>query len=146
MDLNDLQEDEFFGNDGEDEPEQGLTQRDDLADRERRARGQELHTIAYFDAYDAHKEERLQEGFEIGYKETIDVAKRIGSELGKQLAAAKLLSSKSDEDGTIEVAKQSASQVFEFLKDFEQRAGDDGIPEELENLQQELKAKTIHKE
>jgi flagellar biosynthesis/type III secretory pathway protein FliH len=142
MDLNELADDDFFGNDDGDGGDH--QDNDDLAERDRRAKGKELHTSAYLEAYDAAKEERLQEGFEVGYRETVDLAKRIGEELGKQMAASKL-SKRNTYQTTREAANQSATRVFGFLKNFELQTGDEYILDNLNKLEHELRVKTIKK-
>lgn len=77
----DLEDDEFFGNDSDD---------DRMAEKESNAAGRNLQTIAYLDAFDEHKERRLQEGFEVGYRDVHDLAVQLGERLGQISASAKL--------------------------------------------------------
>mmetsp|Transcript_13750 Transcript_13750/g.37814 ORF Transcript_13750/g.37814 Transcript_13750/m.37814 type:complete len:186 (-) Transcript_13750:908-1465(-) len=76
-------DDDFFG-DGDDEDN------DDLNDFDRRAMEERHKTIGYVDAFDAHKEERLQEGFEAGYRESYDASILLGRSLGSMIARGKL--------------------------------------------------------
>ena len=54
-----------------------------LAGHETRANEAAFRKMGYLEAYDATKEERLQEGFEAGYRETVDVATSVGLRLGR---------------------------------------------------------------
>ena len=54
-----------------------------LAGHETRANEAAFRNMGYLEAYDATKEERLQEGFEAGYREAVDVATSIGLRLGR---------------------------------------------------------------
>ena len=70
-------DDEFFGN--QDEEDKGC----ELADREVAARAEEMKNKSFLESYDAHKEVRLQTGFEVGYGEAFGAAFRIGEILGE---------------------------------------------------------------
>ena len=54
-----------------------------LAGHETRSNEAAFHKMGYLEAYDATKEERLQEGFEVGFRETVDLACSIGLTLGR---------------------------------------------------------------
>ena len=54
-----------------------------LAGHETRANEAAFRNMGYLEAYDATKEERLQEGFEAGYREAVDVATSVGLRLGR---------------------------------------------------------------
>ena len=54
-----------------------------LAGHETRSNEAAFHKMGYLEAYDATKEERLQEGFEVGFRETLDLACSIGLTLGR---------------------------------------------------------------
>ena len=54
-----------------------------LAGHETRANEAAFRKMGYLEAYDATKEERLQGGFEAGYRETVDVATSVGLRLGR---------------------------------------------------------------
>jgi hypothetical protein len=51
------------------------------------AHGRIYKNIGYHQAYDRHKEVKLQEGFEAGYRTYIDDAMRLGDLLGKHMMA-----------------------------------------------------------
>jgi hypothetical protein len=85
MKSNDNDDDDFFGNDDDDD--------DDMAQRDIRAMQTRLQNIAYLDALEATKEIRLQEGFEAGYKDVYEVAGRLGEQLGRLVAKAKITES-----------------------------------------------------
>jgi hypothetical protein len=61
-----------------------------LMQKERSAKELELKTVAFLDAFDEYKESRVQEGFEYGMIESLDVAIRIGKLLGKQTTVQNL--------------------------------------------------------
>lgn len=78
-----------------------------LAGHETRSNEATFHKMGYLEAYDATKEERLQEGFEVGFREAADHAHSIGRRLGQlvgRTAAASSTSSTAtggdEEDGT----------------------------------------------
>jgi len=47
--------------------------------------------IGFLDAFDESKDERLQQGFEDGYRETFDVSLRVGKQLGRTSIIAALM-------------------------------------------------------
>lgn len=53
-----------------------------LAGHETRSNQAAFHKMGYLEAYDATKEERLQEGFEVGYRESVELAQSIGLHMG----------------------------------------------------------------
>ena len=59
-----------------------------LAGHETRANEAAFRKMGYLEAYDAAKEERLQEGFEAGYREAVDVAASVGLRLGRLVGRA----------------------------------------------------------
>ncbi len=89
-------EDEFFGDQSDDEDHDLYSQLhvNEVMQDARRAHGamdkheinsqRETHrNIGYHEAYDDYKEERLQEGFEAGYRQYINDAKKLGMLLGE---------------------------------------------------------------
>ena len=54
-----------------------------LAGHETRSNQAAFHKMGYLEAYDATKEERLQEGFEVGYRESVELAQSIGLHMGR---------------------------------------------------------------
>lgn len=97
------EEDEFFGNDDSD------NEVDFMALQEGKAAERNLQTTAYLDAFDEHKEARLQQGFEAGYREVHALAHQLGERLGKLVARAKI-------QGTTE-AQIAAGRYREVLSD-----------------------------
>lgn len=82
------EEDDFFGDDGHDDGNG-----DDyagLAEQESKAVSAQLSNIAYLEAFEEHKEVRLQEGFEAGYRDVFAIALRLGCRLGEVSAQSKL--------------------------------------------------------
>ena len=73
-----------------------------LAGHETRSNEAAFHKMGYLEAYDATKEERLQEGFEVGFREAADHAHSIGRRLGRLVGrtAAASATGGDDEDGT----------------------------------------------
>ena len=129
--------DEFFGNDGDDDDNSNYL---DLADRESRAKEEELKKIAYVEGYDDNKETRLQEGFEAGYKETFEAAMRIGNFLGSSVARTKFstdanYTSIESKDASIDIARR----IRQFLKTFEETTTEnEEAQQDLEQLFREL--------
>jgi hypothetical protein len=128
-------EDEFFGNDDEGADINRL----DLGDRESRAKEEELKKIAYVEAYDVHKETRLQEGFEAGYKDTFKAAMRIGDLLGSTMAQTKF---STDANHTsvdfMDASTAIARRIRHFLTSEETTTESDEARQELEQLFREL--------
>ena len=126
-------DDEFFGN------QDILANNDEfgaLEQRERRAREESLKTVGFVESYDDAKDVRLQEGFEVGYRETYDVALRLGTVLGKE-AVQNLLSNSSgaNETSLPQQTDTMARQVREFLNNFERRSSDDNLDQATESLE-----------
>jgi len=61
---------------------------DGLALHEARAAEEAAYKRGFLEGCDVTKDERLQDGFEVGYRETLDAAMRIGKMLGEAVAAA----------------------------------------------------------
>ena len=61
-----------------------------LLTAESRAVEERFQKLGYHEAYDAAKEERLQDGFEAGYKETFEISKEIGVLLGRAVMGSKM--------------------------------------------------------
>lgn len=87
--------DEFFGNESTDSDGNYNELDSGLAVAESRAQNDRFRKIGYHEAYEAAKEERLQEGFEDGYLETFAISKEVGAWLGKMAMNSKILSSAS---------------------------------------------------
>jgi len=49
-----------------------------------------LETTTYLDVFEKHKEDQLQEGFESGYKDVMEVASHLGELLGRLSARARI--------------------------------------------------------
>jgi hypothetical protein len=131
--------DEFFGDQDGDDDFGGL-----LGEREHLARQNELKTVGYVESYDETKETRLQEGFQMGYRETFDVALRIGQLLGQATFRARLeqTQSNSSEDDATSSSQTAAKQVRDFLTKSEQpRNKEEALRDaktELEDLEKDL--------
>ena len=151
-------DDEFFGNqdDSDVEYDGGDTTNDKdfassgLALHESRAREERMKTIGYLDAYDANKDTLLQEGFEKGYRESIESAMRIGESLGKASALAKLLQPSPQQQqqqpeatntggsATVDNLQQMTAAINTFSKTFEDTEDPENVPSMLEKLESDL--------
>src|SRR3569832_1485753 len=85
------QEDEFFGDEEytyadhhDDILHSGLHRAEETAEQQR------YRILGYHEAYDQTKEDRLQDGFEAGYRDTYDVSCSIGELVGKVVIESKL--------------------------------------------------------
>jgi flagellar biosynthesis/type III secretory pathway protein FliH len=96
-------DDEFFGNDS--------TETDFMATQESKAAERNLQNTAYLDAFDEHKEDRLQEGFESGYREVHELARQLGEQLGRMVARGKIVQ---DQDGA-QLQSQIATGRFRLV-------------------------------
>lgn len=83
MKSNNSDDDDFFGHGGDDDE-------DDMAERDTRAIETRFQNIAYLDAWEETKEIRLQQGFDAGYQDVYEVAGRLGEQLGRLVAKAKM--------------------------------------------------------
>lgn len=107
-----------------------------MGQRELAARQNELKTVAYLDAYDEAKEVRLQEGFEIGYRQTFSSAYQLGMNFGKvstttkTTKAAKSLHHQNDDDD--KATKTASRHIRNFLKKFEDTLKDEDDDKTLE--------------
>lgn len=103
-------DDEFFG-DLSEESEKLVNpkeerERDSLLAAESAAAQERFRIIGYHEAYDKTKDEKLQEGFEAGYRESFDTAYRIGEMLGSATATTAHRNPKSTLDSScIETAR-----------------------------------------
>jgi hypothetical protein len=148
--MNDADDDEFFGNQEEDDDEVHTSSSyyGGLGDQERLARENEMKNIGYFEAHEETKEQRLQEGFEAGYRETFDAATRVGQLLGQATARARLNNNPEQEEHE---ARQMAMarRVREFSIQFEARPKDEprnsNASQELEDLEVELQQQLLEK-
>ena len=84
-----------------------------LAAHETRSNEAAFHKMGYLEAYDATKEERLQEGFEVGFREALDLAHSIGRRLGRLVGRTANANGGNDEDGSNgdQQAKRDADAV-----------------------------------
>jgi len=80
-----------------------------LSAAEARATEDRFRTIGYHEAYDQSKEERLQEGFEAGYRDSFDAAFRVGEILGREAMGAKLLALKHHQQSSSDNLPQTVS-------------------------------------
>jgi len=76
-------DDEFFGRDDDDTPSHTFG---NVASQEFRSREANVAKLSYLDGYDETKEEKLQDGFSNGYRQSFNDAFRIGCRLGSSCA------------------------------------------------------------
>lgn len=100
-----------------------------VATHEYRSRERSIKTLSYLDGYDETKEEKLQDGFSHGYRQSFNDAFRIGRQLGSLCAKAALYESStfgtpdlgamgnSGHDYTTNIIEGPASLVRKFLRD-----------------------------
>lgn len=176
------EEDEFFGNQDEEikdcvQPDVNATSSgvssdvftDGLARHEARAVENRYRNIGYHESYDTYKETRLQEGFEVGYKQMFDSAMRIGQMLGEVATPVAFASSKlsknstSDEDDAEsethlaqrqKTAETVAAVIRKFIDTFQRRQqGDDetsddesrnGSTADIHEVERTLKELILH--
>ena len=88
-----------------------------LAGHETRSNEAAFHKMGYLEAYDATKEEWLQEGFEVGFREALDLAHSIGRRLGRLVGRTANANGGNDEDGSNgdQQAKRDADAVASKL-------------------------------
>ena len=110
-----------------------------LAGHETRANEAAFRKMGYLEAYDATREERLQEGFEAGYREAVDVAASVGMRLGRLVGRT----------AAVAVATTSAGRQGKRGGDSEDDGGDNCDDDNGERVEKEaaaaarLTAKTI---
>jgi hypothetical protein len=136
-----------------------------LMQNERAAKELELKTVAFLDAFDEYKDTKLQEGFEHGLLESLEVAIRIGKLLGKPTTVLSLkdvvggeiddksdandlnlvvrggLKKNNDEKKTIDLAKDITREFFtnKFQKDDNNTCGNNNCQLDLQRLEDLLK-------
>lgn len=123
-------DDDFFGNQSDDDngpflslncteanPQQASSQTvNGLAHHESRAIQESFRNIGYHEAYDESKEVKLQEGFEAGYREVIDVSVRIGKILG-EVSTKSILNLVDESPPDIAVRKKISDEVANMVTD-----------------------------
>lgn len=80
-----------------------------VATHEYRSQERSIQTLSYVDGYDETKEEKLQEGFSIGYQQSFHDAFRIGKYLGSVCAKAAI-----DESMTLLLGTTTKSIDYEM--------------------------------
>ena len=83
------EDDDFFGEEAEDDNYGGQLN-SGLALAESRALEERFRKFGFHEAYDAAKEERLQDGFEDGYVASFPLAMEIGAIFGKAVMESKM--------------------------------------------------------
>lgn len=113
-------EDEFFGDQSDDEyshkclssshTEEPVRPIDSLSKRDNNAQEENYRNIGYHEAYDLHKEERIQEGFEDGYREHLDIATKLGEVLAKSILSSRIDVNREDKGNDRESNTTSGSE------------------------------------
>ena len=114
------EEDDFFGTVEEDEVadhrcEDGHELNSGLAIAESTATSQHFQTIGFHETYEENKDNKLQEGFEAGYRENVDISMRIGELLGELTMRTRL---KDCYDGHTGSAAYVHSESLESVRDY----------------------------
>ncbi|CAB9499550.1 expressed unknown protein [Seminavis robusta] len=127
-------DDDFFGDHGD---------ADEMAQRECQAADTRLEKVAYLDGFEEAKEARLQEGFEAGYVDVHEIAFRLGEQLGRISAKAKIENLLVGFEGTSPLQKQ-AEEVAQRFRDVLGRINkgdeaDDDAPASLLALEEDVK-------
>lgn len=132
--------DEFFGDQDEDGDFGKLGRHED------HARNEQLKTIGYLESFDETKDSLLQPGFEAGYRETYEVSKSLGKNLGRMIAEHQLLVGIDAIHTTPSDSIQSAAvsrRIHEFLSQFQNRPSN--VPFDAKNSIVELQNELFHK-
>jgi hypothetical protein len=124
-------DDDFFGSQQDDTDDFGA-----LAQHETLAKERDLAAIGYFESYDENKDERLQDGFEAGYRQTFDVSTRIGEIFGQMIAHAEF----EDNDKALEQSSRISQRLHDFLTAFQNGANDPNVNvmESIAGLEDEM--------
>lgn len=117
--MSSLTDDEFFGNQDSDNDFNGLNQNEEeqalqkcsMAERETRATEEQFRNMGYLKAYEDSKEERLQEGFEAGYKQYFDAAMKLGELLGEATSPLQ-------DDDVSKEKRENVNQVVRSIRSF----------------------------
>jgi hypothetical protein len=108
-------EDDFFGNQSEEDSncEYGSVPLayGSLTKHESHAQEETHRKIGYHEAYDENKDVKVQEGFENGYRETIDDASKLGALLGKLVMRQNAKGGASDAVSVVKDYLESAQSV-----------------------------------
>ena len=146
-DINEVEsEDEFFGEQSSLSDEStGNRKFGNLTQHETLSKEKTFFNIGYLEAFDRTKEEKLQEGFEAGYRQTLHDAIAIGRKLGK-VNLSSTMNNSHDDDTKAYVAQQ----VRTFLEK-EQRSDphnlnvskndDTVVNNDVKNFMQQLESK-----
>ena len=129
-DVDDIDDDEFFGSQGDDANEFG-----DMEQREIHARHHRLKTVGFLDAFDESKEELLQEGFETGFLESFEGGKVVGRLLGRAATQSKILQRN---DSTSQAANETVHEFFS--KEFQANRDSSTTVDDLSRLVETTKA------
>ena len=110
--INDVEsEDEFFGEQSSLSDEStGYGKFGNLSQHENLSKEKTFFNLGYLEAFDRTKEEKLQEGFEAGYRQTLHDAIAIGHKLGKVVSSSTIQNDHHDTKVCV------AQQVRTFLE------------------------------
>jgi len=149
--------DDFFGDQEDDsvvdtpdeknkvDSESTLHQSGGLAEREMRFTQEQFRNMGYLEAYDETKEERLQEGFEAGYKDFFEAAMIMGEALGEATSPLwqdDLLTLSEDDDNV----KRVVQSVRSFLTQVDKEEEDsEAMQESIDKLTEQLQELLLKK-
>jgi len=137
------EEDDFFGSEDDDSKPQRCTDGHDLdsglAIAEASAATEHFRKLGYHEAYDATKDERIQEGFDKGYKDAFEVSSRIGESLGRATMQSKLAAN-GNRDRILNAANLIRSALTAPKRD---SADSIETCKDLEDLKQSIQEKLI---
>ena len=130
-------DDDFFGSQQDDTNDFGA-----LAQHETLAKERDLAAIGYFESYDENKDERLQDGFEAGYRQAFDISMRIGEVFGQMIAHAEF----EDDDTALEQSSGISQRLHHFLTAFQNGANDPNVNvmESMAALEEDISKAILH--
>ena len=132
-------------------PQQARPSGGGLTEYEIRSESEAFRKIGYLEAYDGVKEERLQDGFEWGYRESISTAETVGRALGEMVALGTIVGKASGEEPPTSKDWERATSAAGLVRKFpdepiggadERWEGLDKLGTDLESLFQQTKRNT----
>lgn len=114
---------------------------DGLAERDSRALEETFRNLGFNEAFDEARDARLQEGFELGYKQCFHAAMKLGELLGE--VTSPLLG---DDLSRTAKSKRVSQHVRTFLDTFEQEEDPMKTPESIAELTEQMHEFMVKKE
>jgi flagellar biosynthesis/type III secretory pathway protein FliH len=113
---------------------------DGLAERDSRAMEERFRNLGYHEAFDEARDARLQDGFELGYKQCFHAAMKMGELLGE------VTSPLGDDLSRTENSKRVSQHVRTFLDTFQQEEDPTKTPKALAELTEQIHELMVKKE